>query len=71
MQHGEQQSAQQGYGPVQTDHDGDSTSYTYEGDNRRPSSRGSKQNFEQGGMYGGQDYPEYIHGGNEEDDDMW
>jgi len=81
MQHGEQQSAQQGYGPVQTDHDGDSSSYTYEGDNQRPSSRGSKHSLEQGGMYGGQGYQghydspnphsEYMHGDNEEDDDTW
>ena len=81
MQHGEQQGAQQGYGPVQTDHDGDPSSYAYEGDNRRPSSRGSKHGLEQGGMYGSQGYQghydspnphsEYAHGENEEDDDMW
>ena len=81
MQHGEQQSAQQGYGLVQTDHDGDSPGYTYEGDNRRPSSRGSKHSLEQGGGYGSQGYQghydspnphsEHAHGDNEEDDDMW
>jgi hypothetical protein len=79
MQHGEQQSAQQDYDPVQTDHDGDSSGYTYEGDNRRPSSRGSKHGLEQGGVYGGQGYQghydspnphsEHMHGDNEEDDD--
>jgi hypothetical protein len=81
MQHGEQQNALQSYSPVQTDYDGDSPSYTYERDNRRPSSRGSKHSLEQGGMYGGQVYQEqydspnphseYRHGDNEEDDDTW
>jgi hypothetical protein len=70
MQHGEQQSAQQGYGLMQTDHDGDSSSYAYEGDNLRPSSRGSKHGLEQGGMYGSQAYQD-VHRDNEEDDDMW
>jgi hypothetical protein len=81
MQHGEQQNAQPGYGPAQADHDGDSSAYSYEGENRRPSSRGSKHGLEQGGVYGGQGYQghydspnphaDYVHGDDEEDEEMW
>lgn len=81
MQHGEQQRGQQGYSPAQADQDGDSSMYSYEGDNRRPRSRGSKHGLEQGGMYGGQGYQgryespnpqsDYVRGDDEEDDDMW
>jgi hypothetical protein len=81
MQHGEQQSAQPSYGPAQTDHDGDPAAYSYEGENRRPSSRGSKHGLEEGGMYGGKGYQghydapnphsDYVRRADEEDEEMW
>jgi hypothetical protein len=81
VQHGEQQRAQPGYGPVQTDHDDDPSIYGYEGDNRRPSSRGSKHGLEQGGVYGGQGYQGHydtpnshsdcVHRDDEEHEEMW
>ena len=81
MQQGEQQRTQQGYGPVQTDPDGDSSLYGYEGESQRPRSRGSKHGLDQGGMYGGQGYqgqyaspnPQsiYVQRDDEGDDDMW
>lgn len=56
--------------------------YDYDGDGRRPSSRGSKQGLENGGLYGssygGGYHPPSQHSdfgsslqGDDDDDDMW
>ncbi|KAF7507937.1 hypothetical protein GJ744_009971 [Endocarpon pusillum] len=69
------------YGPGE-DHDGDTSMYDYDGDGRRPSSRGSKHGLENGGLhgsgYGGgynsssqhSDFGSSLQG-DDDDDEMW
>ena len=75
------QRTQQAYGSPQGEYEGDSSTYNYDGDNRRPRSRGSKHGLENGGPYGGGGYQgqydspnqhaDYVQGDDDGDDDMW